>query len=53
MTTTTAAKRWRVGRLQIGFRRHIHTYTAGDNRYVFQPYIIWDYGKRKETTCSR
>lgn len=45
MSTTTANRRWRLGRLQVGFTRHIHTYPQGDSRYVFKPFIIWDYGQ--------
>lgn len=37
--------RWRLGRLQIGYSRHIHTYHQGDKRFVFQTFVIWDYGK--------
>lgn len=43
MTTDTRLNFWRVGRLEIGYRRFIHHYSTGvGDRWVFQPYVIWD-----------
>lgn len=46
MSTSTAHKRCRLGRLQVGFTRYIHTYPQGDKRYVLKPFIVLDYGKK-------
>ena len=49
MTSKTWSKRWRIGRIQIGWRIHRHDYPDGDHRLVIHPVITIDYGQRRDT----
>lgn len=34
------------GALQIGFHAHLHSYAAGDQRLVLQPFLVVDLGRK-------
>lgn len=36
----------RRGALQIGFHAHLHSYVAGEQRLVLQPFLTVDLGRK-------
>lgn len=42
MGTTSKHRRWRVGRLQFGFHLYVHHSPHLSDRWVVQPFVIYD-----------